>query len=70
MGDHQPRDDQVGAGRRRLRTPGDPPGSHWRDDFPERDDADWAGHFDITLVEQIPDRGFVRSWPADAGDPA
>ncbi|WP_300680607.1 L-aspartate oxidase [Nocardioides sp.] len=21
-------------------------GSHWREDFPERDDADWAGHFD------------------------
>ena len=22
-------------------------GSHWRDDFPERDDARWAGHFDV-----------------------
>ena len=26
-------------------------GSHWREDFPERDDANWAGHFDVTLVE-------------------
>ena len=22
-------------------------GSHWREDFPERDDAHWAGHFDV-----------------------
>lgn len=24
-------------------------GSHWREDFPTRDDADWAGHFDVTM---------------------
>lgn len=24
-------------------------GSHWREDFPERDDARWAGHFDVTM---------------------
>lgn len=24
-------------------------GSHWREDFPERDDARWAGHFDTRL---------------------
>jgi L-aspartate oxidase len=24
-------------------------GSHWRDDFPERDDARWLGHLDSTL---------------------
>jgi L-aspartate oxidase len=24
-------------------------GSHWREDFPERDDARWAGHFDTVL---------------------
>ena len=24
-------------------------GSHWREDFPERDDAHWAGHFDVTM---------------------
>ncbi|CAA9355359.1 MAG: L-aspartate oxidase [uncultured Nocardioidaceae bacterium] len=24
-------------------------GSHWREDFPDRDDASWAGHLDITM---------------------
>ncbi len=24
-------------------------GSHWRDDFPERDDEQWRGHLDLTL---------------------
>ncbi|WP_121253181.1 L-aspartate oxidase [Nocardioides ferulae] len=24
-------------------------GSHWREDFPERDDAHWSGHFDVAL---------------------
>ena len=24
-------------------------GSHWREDFPERDDAHWAGHVDVTM---------------------
>ena len=26
-------------------------GSHWREDFPERDDANWAGHFDVTMAD-------------------
>jgi L-aspartate oxidase len=26
-------------------------GSHWREDFPERDDADWSGHLDLRLVD-------------------
>jgi L-aspartate oxidase len=26
-------------------------GSHWREDFPERDDARWSGHFDSVLVD-------------------
>jgi len=26
-------------------------GSHWRDDFPDRDDARWAGHVDVALDE-------------------
>ena len=26
-------------------------GSHWRDDFPERDDQRFAGHFDAHMVE-------------------
>jgi L-aspartate oxidase len=25
-------------------------GSHWRDDFPERDDDRWARHLDVRLV--------------------
>ena len=24
-------------------------GSHWREDFPDRDDARWAGHVDVRL---------------------
>ncbi|WP_240617058.1 L-aspartate oxidase [Nocardioides speluncae] len=26
-------------------------GSHWREDFPDRDDAQWAGHFDVTMAD-------------------
>ncbi|MCW2758440.1 MAG: aspartate oxidase, partial [Nocardioidaceae bacterium] len=26
-------------------------GSHWREDFPERDDAQWDGHIDTVLVD-------------------
>jgi L-aspartate oxidase len=26
-------------------------GSHWREDFPDRDDEHWAGHFDTLLVQ-------------------
>ncbi len=25
-------------------------GSHWRDDFPERDDRDWSRHIDVRLI--------------------
>jgi L-aspartate oxidase len=25
-------------------------GSHWREDFPERDDVHWSGHLDVTLA--------------------
>ncbi len=35
----------VEAATRREETRG----SHWREDFPERDDADWARHVDVTL---------------------
>ena len=29
-------------------------GSHWREDHPERDDADWSVHIDVTLVDGVP----------------
>ncbi len=50
-------------------------GSHWRDDFPERNDADWAGHFDITLVDGSQVVAFVPGSPTDtsrtgSGSPA
>ncbi len=28
-------------------------GSHWRDDFPERDDEHWAGHFDVAMTDGV-----------------
>jgi L-aspartate oxidase len=40
-------------------------GSHWREDFPERDDARWAGHFDVTVRDDVPAPVFV---PAPATD--
>jgi len=27
-------------------------GSHWREDFPERDDAEWLGHLDCRLTDE------------------
>lgn len=40
-------------------------GSHWREDFPDRDDARWAGHFDVTLRDGETSTTFV---PAPATD--
>jgi len=37
----------VDAARRRQETRG----SHWREDFPERDDLHWAGHIDVALSD-------------------
>ncbi|MEO8887837.1 MAG: L-aspartate oxidase [Jatrophihabitantaceae bacterium] len=36
----------VQAAQRREETRG----SHWREDFPDRDDVDWLGHLDTTLT--------------------
>jgi L-aspartate oxidase len=41
-------------------------GSHWREDFPERDDAHWCGHLDVTLAGGVP-RSVYRESPAVAG---
>ncbi|MDO9457186.1 L-aspartate oxidase [Nocardioides sp.] len=40
-------------------------GSHWRDDFPERDDARWAGHVDTVMSDGVAE---VRFHPAPATD--
>jgi len=40
-------------------------GSHWRDDFPDRDDEHWAGHFDVTMVDGVTT---VTFHPAPATD--
>ncbi|MBU2695089.1 MULTISPECIES: L-aspartate oxidase [Pimelobacter] len=42
-------------------------GSHWREDFPERDDAQWAGHFDVTMDDGVTTVAFLPA-PATDGD--
>ncbi|MCW2816209.1 MAG: aspartate oxidase [Nocardioides sp.] len=42
-------------------------GSHWRDDFPERDDARWAGHVDTVMDDGLAE---VTFHPAPATDGA
>ena len=44
-------------------------GSHWREDFSERDDPDFAGHFDVVLVDGLPVATF-RPAPATDGEEA
>ncbi|NPC98597.1 L-aspartate oxidase [Nocardioides sp. zg-DK7169] len=55
----------VAAARAREETRG----SHWREDHPERDDARWSGHVDVTLgaEEGAPDVAvaFVPGAPTD-----
>ncbi len=40
-------------------------GSHWREDFPERDDARWSGHFDATAHDQRLSLEFRPAAPSD-----
>jgi L-aspartate oxidase len=42
-------------------------GSHWREDFPARDDAHMAGHFDVTLGEDGLAVTFTPAAPSDGG---
>ncbi len=42
-------------------------GSHWREDFPERDDARFAGHFDVTLADGAVRAAFSASPATDGG---
>ena len=48
-------------------------GSHWREDFPDRDDATQAGHIDTRLVDGLLQQQFVpapSTDPSTVGDPA
>jgi len=40
-------------------------GSHWREDFPERDDARCSGHFDVVLTEGATTLEFRPADPTD-----
>jgi L-aspartate oxidase len=40
-------------------------GSHWREDFPARDDARWSGHFDSVLVDGAAQVTFSPAAPTD-----
>ena len=42
-------------------------GTHWREDFPERDDAGFSGHFDVVLVDGAPVVTFHPSEATDQG---
>ncbi|GAA1798064.1 L-aspartate oxidase [Nocardioides hankookensis] len=43
-------------------------GSHWREDFPERDDVGFAGHFDVVMSDGTSTIAFVPE-PASDGAP-
>ena len=40
-------------------------GSHWREDFPERDDAHCSGHFDVVLTDRATTLEFSPAAPTD-----
>ena len=40
-------------------------GSHWREDFPERDDAEWSGHLDVTMRDGETTCAFSPAAPSD-----
>ncbi|KRF01304.1 L-aspartate oxidase [Nocardioides sp. Soil777] len=44
-------------------------GSHWREDFPERDDVAWAGHVDSRLVDGVLRQDFVAAPSTDPSTP-
>ncbi|MGA8845793.1 MAG: L-aspartate oxidase [Nocardioides sp.] len=43
-------------------------GSHWREDFPERDDATWAGHFDTVMTDGVAEVSFTPAAVSDGGN--
>jgi L-aspartate oxidase len=40
-------------------------GSHWREDFPDRDDRRWSGHFDTVMADGETTLTFTPSPPTD-----
>ena len=40
-------------------------GSHWREDFPERDDVRFAGHFDAAMTDGATSIAFQPAPPSD-----
>jgi len=44
-------------------------GSHWREDFPERDDDQWAGHVDVVLDRGRPVTSFRATVATDGAHP-
>jgi L-aspartate oxidase len=44
-------------------------GSHWREDFPDRDDVAWAGHVDSRLVAGVLHQAFVAAPSTDPSTP-
>jgi len=42
-------------------------GSHWRDDHPDRDDADFAGHFDTVMSDGVTTTTFHPAPATDGG---
>src|SRR3546814_358288 len=50
---------RAAVGRRETR------GSHWREDFPDRDDREMAGHFDAVLVDGTVEVSFDASPATD-----
>ena len=49
----------AAAGREETR------GSHWREDFPARDDARWSGHFDAVMADGATSLSFHPTAPTD-----
>ncbi len=51
----------AGAAARREETRG----SHWREDHPDRDDDDFAGHFDARMCDEVVTIAFCPATPTD-----
>ena len=40
-------------------------GSHWREDFPDRDDAGWSGHLDVVMTNGTTSLAYAATAPSD-----